>query len=53
MGEVEITVRGSSSSAHPPERATVYLRVAIEGATRDGVFSAVNTSAATIAERAG
>ena len=53
MGEVEITVRGRSSSAHPPERATVYLHVSIEGATRDGVFGAVNTSAATIAAQLG
>jgi uncharacterized protein len=49
MADVQITVRGSSESKHAPELATVHLSVAIEGATRDGVFSAVSQSASSIA----
>lgn len=49
MADVQITVRGSSESTHAPELATVHLSVAVEGATRDGVFGAVSQSAAAIA----
>lgn len=48
MADVQITVWGSSESKHAPELATVQLSVAIEGATRDGVFSSVSQSASAI-----
>lgn len=49
MADIVITVRGSSSSIHPPERATVSLSVAVEGATKDGVFSSASQTASLVA----
>lgn len=40
-----ITVQGRSSAYYPPERATLFLGVHLEGNNRDGVFSATNESA--------
>jgi uncharacterized protein YggE len=48
MADVQITVRGSSETKHAPEQATVHLSVSIEGATRDGVYGGVSSSASSI-----
>lgn len=53
MADVQITVRGTSDSKHPPELATVHLGVAVEGPTRDGVFAAVSATASTLAGQIG
>jgi len=45
MSETVITVQGRFSAYYPPERATLFLGVHLEGSNRDGVFSATNESA--------
>lgn len=46
---VSITVRGSFRAKHQPERATVHVDVATEGATKDTVFVAATQTATTVA----
>ena len=48
MSDIEITVRGSYTAYAPPERATVKLRVGLEGPDGTRVFSAVADTAASI-----
>lgn len=39
MADVEITVRGTAGTTHPPERATVYLAASTDGPDRDAVHA--------------
>lgn len=48
MPDTVITVRGSHTSHRPAERATVRLRVGLEGASAQQVFQAVADSAAAV-----
>ncbi len=50
MAEVVITVRGSSSSTHRPERATVHLSVEVEEATKDAAYRGASRTATEISE---
>lgn len=46
---VSITVRGSHESWHRPERGTVHLAVAMEGATKDSVYASASQTANAVA----
>ena len=48
MSETVITVQGSSSIRHAPERATVSVAVSHDGAARDKVFAETTTAAESI-----
>ena len=48
MSDIEITVRGSYTAYAPPERATVKLRVGLEGPDATRAFSAVTDTAAAV-----
>jgi uncharacterized protein YggE len=48
MSDIEITVRGAYTAYAPPERATIKLRVGLEGSDATRVFSAVTETAAAI-----
>ncbi|MGI8415560.1 MAG: SIMPL domain-containing protein [Nakamurella sp.] len=45
---VEITVQGTFTTYQPPQRATVRLRVGLEGPKKDAVFAGVSTAANTV-----
>lgn len=48
MPDTVITVRGSHTSHRPPERATVRLRVGLEGASAQQVFRGVADSSSAV-----
>jgi uncharacterized protein YggE len=48
MPETVITVQGEFTAWYPAERATAYVTVQLDGAARDSVFAAANTSAGVV-----
>jgi len=50
MPDVEITVRGTATTAHPPEFATVYLAASAQGSERGEVHERADVAAKAITQ---
>jgi hypothetical protein len=50
MPDVEITVRGTATTTHPPEFATVYLAASAQGSERGAVHERADVAARAITE---